>query len=127
MISNSLETVDTCILLSMNLAGRLEISTVYELKYKKNKKKTPPVYKNMAPIEHLLMFYKGLPMFIKNYINLSAPFLRKGILPLYIITRMYWTGILLSTNSFIKNSSIASITPSDQGCKLLDQQNLLDK
>lgn len=37
------------------------------------------VYMNTAAIRHLLMFYKGLPKFIKKYISFSAPFLRKGM------------------------------------------------
>lgn len=107
MISSSLETADTCILLSINLAG--EVGNINSLRTKAQKdKKKSSVYRNTAAIRHLLMFYKGLPKFIKNYISLSAPFLRKGILPLYIITRTYWTGILVSTLS----SRTAAFPPS---------------
>lgn len=76
----SLWILQTHVLLSINSAARLEISTVYGLKHKNNKKKNP-VYKNTAAIKHLLIYYKGLSKYIKNYIDLAAPFLRKVILP----------------------------------------------
>lgn len=74
------------------------------------------VYTNTVAIRYLLMFYKGLPKFINKYISLSAPFLRKDMLPMYMMTRIYWKGVLVSTNSSVKNSSVASIVPSDRGC-----------
>lgn len=54
----SLWILQAHVLLSINSAARLEISTVYGLKHKNNKKKNP-VYKNAAAIKHLLVYYKG--------------------------------------------------------------------
>lgn len=103
----------------------LEVGNINSLWTKAwEQEKTNLVYKNTAAIRHLLMFYKGLPKFIKKYISLSVPFLRKGMLPAYVMTRMYWKGFLVSTNYSKKNSNIASIVLSERGCLLTGQWDL---